>query len=495
MGAPLVSRYMFEQIRELSEQGLSGAGIARKLELDPKTVAKYLKSNTPPKYKKRVVSTRADLFSEFAERIKTWIERTPTLTDREVFELLLVEGYAGSERTINRKVKLLRQTKSAERFFEQEYQPGEQAQFDFKEKVELPFLSGAKIVHLHFGTLPFSNKCVIKAYPFKNYECFMDGVHSFFEAIGGVTENIRFDNLSPVVKEVLKDGGRLYTDAFKRAHAYYGFGLLPCRPAKGSDKGDVERDIRTFSSRIKNRVSHEGVVFRDFDHANEYLKLFMELHQKAEVKLLLITEKEKLKPLPSKEELVLCKVIDQRAGPYGNVRFGKSAYSVKDGWIEKECRVLVGAYTVKIYQGSNPEPEIHERKPDGEHSLKLEHVIPSLVRKPHAMIRWAHRSILFPDPICAKFYQRLKNQNGQSAEREYLRTLNLVLQIALSEITVAMELAMDTASSDLFESVRELLFGERKPANVFDLSEKLNMKPIKPELSGYDSFIPKGESG
>ena len=76
-----------------------------------------------------------------------------------------------------------------------------------------------------------------------------------------------------------------------------------------------------------------------------------------------------------------------------------------------------------------------------------------------------------------------------------MRTLNLVLQIALSEIIVAMELSMDTSSSDLFESVRELLFGERKPANVFDLSEKLNMKPIKPELSGYDSFIPKGESG
>ena len=39
----------------------------------------------------------------------------------------------------------------------------------------------------------------------------MDGVHSFFEVIGGLTENIRFDNLSPVVKKVLKGDARLYT--------------------------------------------------------------------------------------------------------------------------------------------------------------------------------------------------------------------------------------------------------------------------------------------
>jgi transposase len=269
-GAPLVSRYMFEKIRELNKQGLSGAAIARTLEINPKTVAKYLRSNTPPKYKVRSQSTREDLFSDFAPRVKIWLERTPTLSEREVFELLLVEGYKGSERTINRKIKALREQKVAERFFDQEYTPGEQAQFDFKEKVELPFLDGNKIVHLHFGTLPFSDTCVVKAYPFKNYECFMDGVHSFFETIGGMTENIRFDNLSPVVKDILKDGGRLYTDAFKRAHAHYGFGLLPCRPAKGSDKGDVERDIRTFAIRIKNRISHEGKVFQDFNDLNKY---------------------------------------------------------------------------------------------------------------------------------------------------------------------------------------------------------------------------------
>jgi hypothetical protein len=221
----------------------------------------------------------------------------------------------------------------------------------------------------------------------------------------------------------------------------------------------------------------------------------MLLHEKEEVRLLLVTEKENLKPLPVREELILCKVIDQRAGPYGSVRFGKSAYSVPDAWIGKECRILVGAYEVKILQGANPNPEIHTRLPDGDHSLKLEHVLPSLVRKPHAMVRWAHRCLLFPDPICERFYTAIKAQDHVSSEREYLRTLNLVLQVSLSEIIVAMDLILGTGSNNLFESVRDLLFGARRPADVVSLSEKLNMKSINPELSNYDSFIPRGESG
>ena len=162
---------MFQKIRELKGEGLSQAEIARRLELDPKTVGRYVKLNTPPKYKARTASTRVDLFSGFEEKVCTWIVRTPELSDREVYELLLPEGYKGSERTVNRRMRFLRGTKSDERFFEQEYTPGEQAQFDFKEKVELPFIDGPRIVQLHFGTLPFSDACFVRGYPFKNYEC------------------------------------------------------------------------------------------------------------------------------------------------------------------------------------------------------------------------------------------------------------------------------------------------------------------------------------
>lgn len=124
--------YMFHQVRKLSAQGKSQAAIARELGMDPKTVAKYLRSNTPPHYTSRSCSTRADPFVGYEEKVQAWLKRTPTLSDQEIYEFLLKEGYRGSERTINRRMKRARDALPKERFFEQDYTPGEQAQFDFK---------------------------------------------------------------------------------------------------------------------------------------------------------------------------------------------------------------------------------------------------------------------------------------------------------------------------------------------------------------------------
>jgi transposase len=491
----MVSTYMFQQIRKLRSEKMSQAAIARKLGINEKTVAKYLSSNTPPCYKKREAPTRGDPFLGFEEKVRQWLTRTPALTDMEIFELLRSEGYSGSERTINRRMKSIRTPESKERFFEQEYIPGEQAQFDFKEKVELPFIDGPRIAHLHFGTLPYSNTCHVRAYPFKNFECYMDGIHCFFEKIRGITKNIRFDNLSPCVKKVLEGSDRLYTDDFNRAIDYYGFGCLPCAPGKGSDKGDVERDIRTFASRIKNRISHECLIFSDWDQLNSWLAEYMKERETEDSRLKLIDEQARLSPLPSREDGVLCQIQEGLASPHGSIRIGKSSYSVPDVMIGETCRSIIGAYDVRITRiGSgygDKNTVIHPRKPDGEHSLVLDHVLPSLVRKPHALVRWAHRAILFPSPVCDQFYSRLQKIEGYGAEREYLRAINLIHHTTLPEIIAGMELVLETQSQKLFDDLRTLLLGERRPAEIIDITSRFNQNPLQPELSQYDSLIPK----
>jgi transposase len=489
--------HMFNQVRKLSAQGKSQAAIARELKLDPKTVASYLRKNTPPRYTPRTRSTRVDPFLGFEEKVHAWLARTPTLSDQEIFEFLLIEGYTGSERTINRRMKRLRDEKPKERFFEQNYTPGEQAQFDFKECVELPFIDGVRVTHLHFGTLPYSDVAWIRGYPFRNFECFMDGIHCFFEKIGGRTDKIRFDNLAPCVKKVLEGSNRLYTDAFERATTYYDWGLLPCAPAKGSDKGDVERDIRSYAIRIKNLVSHEAIVFRDWEHLNEWLDEFMGRHHTEEIRARFQVEQPKLKVLARRDESILCQIQIGPASAYGSIRIGKSAYSVPDSMIGLGCKSVIGAYDIRISRVGSPasspgeKPIIHPRKIDGEHSLRLEHILPSLVRKPHALVRWAHREILFPEKVCEQFYERLQRIHGYGAEREYLRAVNLVHHIEFAEILIGMQLVLETPSLQLFDDLRSLLLAERRPAPVVDITSRFHQVPLQPELSHYDQLIPK----
>ena len=228
----MVSSYMFEKIRSLKKQGFKIRQIANELKINRKTVSKYLKSNSPPVYSPRAGSTREDPLGPFIQRAKLLLKENEDWNSIDLFEVLKDEGYGGSEKTVLRRMPLLKKPLDEERFFKQQYSPGEQSQFDFKEKVEFLFIDGPRIIHLFFVTLPFSSHFFIKGFPFKILECFQDGLHSFFEDIGGLTQNIRFDNLSPCVKKVLKGNERIYTEGFQKAYRYYGFGLLPCRHGK-----------------------------------------------------------------------------------------------------------------------------------------------------------------------------------------------------------------------------------------------------------------------
>lgn len=488
----MMSQYHFKKVRKLRASGLNKSQIARELKMDWKTVSKYWESNTPPLSQVKGHRRRIDPSQAFESRIKNLLENIEAIKPVDIFERLRKEGYTGCLRTIQRRVENILGELPKERFFEQEYSPGEQTQFDFKEKVELKFIDGMKIVNLHYGTLPYSGKTYVKGYPFLNFECFIDGIHSFFESIGGLTENIRIDNLSPCVKAVLKGRLRDWTDAFEAAIEYYDFGVLPCTPGKGNEKGHVERDIQTFTRRIRVRAQIDGIIFRDWNDLNQWLHLLMKEEQKGLVEKF-SEDFKKFLPLPPRNREILCRVESCVATAYGTVRLGKSAYSVPDSAVGVACTVIGCAYEVKIFRsGKSEQPiAIHPRMPEGDPSILLEHILPSLIRKPQAMIRWAHRDILFPEPIFQSYYDYLKKIDSYAAEREFLRTINLVHYVDLNEIRTAIELTMKTRSLIPFDDVKALLLIERRPCVVTPIAEVFDQRPLQPELSQYDSLIPK----
>lgn len=480
----MVSMYQFDKIRKLHSEGKNKSQIAEELGIDWKTVDKYLRSDTPPIYSARRAPTKLDQFSDYFPRVKALLEVMPDLSDREVFEYLWSEGYRGSERTVNRRLRRVRDERPKERFFEQRYEPGEQSQFDFKERVELPFKEGVLTTHLHVSTLPFSGINRVRCYPSTNFECYMDGIHRFFESVGGRTRNIRIDNLSACVAKVLKGNERKWTQCFERAIRYYGFGVLPCNPGRGNEKGDVERDIRTLISRIRHQVKIQAKVFTDWEDANQWLgQLCLDL-QSAKSQELFAEELPALLPLAALDENVLSRADHVIASSYGTVRFLKSAYSVPDPAIGLSLKVVPGPYELRIYYGKEC-VAVHPRAPDGENSILLEHVLPSLVRKPRAMIRWAHRKLLFPAPVFETFYQRLVSQDPAAAEREFLKSMNLIHHVTLSDIAAAMELVLQHQKENLFEHLKELLLTERRPENVIELQR------LKPNLTDYDEFVPQ----
>lgn len=488
----MLSMYHFEKVRNLIAAGHNDSEIARTLKIHRTTVARYRSSNSPPVYTTRSRPTKADPSASFTSQMGKWIKDYPGMSAWSIHQALAEQGYVGSLRTIERRIQDLKASQVKERFYEQSYSPGEQSQFDFKESIEIPFVSGPKICHLLIATLPHSDVFFAKAFPNKTYQAFAEGFHSFFERIGGVTENFRFDNLSPVVKKVLKGSERIYTSAFLRAKAHYGFGLLPCSPGKGNEKGDCERDIRTFARRIMERINLKGLCFKDFEDFNIWLGEFAESQLSPSSRERFSEEIKFLKPLARRDEHVLCHVHLSEANKYGTVRVAKRIFSVPDFAILRQVKVVISAYDVKIYLTS-PRPDLIATHPlilENQSSILLEHSLHSLLRKPHAMVRWAHREILFPSPIFKKYYKYLQRRLGYGAESEYLKSLNLIQNYPLEELTAGIGLLLEAKSKNPFDDLKTLI--ALPDGSLAEHSSWLTQcqPPINVELSFYDSLIP-----
>ncbi len=488
----MVTMHYFEKLRTLVDEGLSNAEISRRLKIHRSTVSKYRALNTPPNYKTRQKSTRDNPLEDFESDITEWLTIRPNMSGTSVYLHIKDKGYTGSLRTVERRIAELRASKPKERFFEQEYTPGEQAQFDFKEKVAIAFKDGERICQIFIGTLPYSGRFFAKGFPNKTYEAFADGIHSFFEAIGGMTDKIRFDNLSPAVKKVLKGSDRIYTDAFDRALKYYGVTPLPCSPGKGNEKGDCERDIRTFAHRIKDMLVMSGRVFTDYDDLNIWLGSFS-LKQLTETqKNALEEERTKLKNLPVRDESILCQVHVTTVNKHGTICLSRTRYSVPDTAIGRQVKVIVSPFDVKIYQISPSKKLIasHPRIPENQSSILLEHTITSLVRKPQAMVRWAHKEILFPHKSLEKYYSYLKKILPYGAEAEFLKSLNLIHHSDLQDIVAGVEIIIEMKSRSPFFDLKELLLkpGLQQTVCLGELARC--QPPLNTGLSQYDSLIP-----
>jgi hypothetical protein len=131
----------------------------------------------------------------------------------------------------------------------------------------------------------------------------------------------------------------------------------------------------------------------------------------------------------------------------------------------------------------------HPRKIDGKNSILPEHILPSLIRKPAAMIRWAHREILFPLPGFNDFYKILKSIEGINPEREFLRAVNLVQHASMQDIGAGMEIVSEEHSEDPLGDLKRLLGIEGQAKS--SIETVCNSQPaINSGLALYDDLIP-----
>ena len=287
----------------------------------------------------------------------------PPCQVRLIYEALVRDhGYEGSYQSVVRHLRRKHGLPRVRAIRRVETPPGVQAQHDwFEERV--PIGTRRPTLGLLLGALSYSRAKFCWPSEDQTQLSWHTGHHELFRRYEGVPLWVRIDNPKTAVSR-----GAGPTAVLNRSYAAYarmcGFGVDACRAGKGSDKGKVERAVRTLRASF-------GEVLRRGAGSLEELGRLLDVRSEAlldrlrcpvtggSVREALSEERRVLQPLPSSAELFDVEVARQVSRDC-LVSFEGRRYSVPFAWAGQLVDVRGTARDV-VVRGGGREVARHRR--------------------------------------------------------------------------------------------------------------------------------------
>src|ERR1700760_500441 len=244
--ASLVRLGEIVMILELRRQGVSVSAIARRVELDRKTVRRYIAQGLePPAYGPR--QPRISQLQAFEPYLRQRLAAFPQLTGRRLHRELRELGDGGGYTIHTDLLREIRPTEMSPFEIRFETPPGRQAQVDFAHfrTVFTDEPGVERIVWLFSMVLGHSRMLWGRFVLHQDLQTLLRCHTAAFEALGGVPEQILYDRMRTVFHREDPETSHIVYNrtllAFARHHGY-----LPkaCKAYRAKTKGKVERPFR-----------------------------------------------------------------------------------------------------------------------------------------------------------------------------------------------------------------------------------------------------------
>lgn len=238
-----ISARLAAEIRRLrSVEGWRVHTIARHLGLHHSTVERALARAgcTAPEPRRR--PSMLDSFEDF---VRTTLERFPRLPASVLHEMLVRRGYRGGPDYFRHRLLQLglRPRRAPEAFLTLRTLPGEQAQVDWAHFGSRKVEGGVRRLMAFVMVLSYSRWIFLRFFWDERLPSFLAGHVEAFRFFGGVPRSALYDNLKSAVLEREGDAIRFHPRMLEMVD-HYGFDPRPVAPARGNEKGRVERAIR-----------------------------------------------------------------------------------------------------------------------------------------------------------------------------------------------------------------------------------------------------------
>jgi transposase len=230
-----------KDIVRMRQEGLAISEISRLLEIDRKTVRKYLADARPRAYPRR--PPRPSPLAPFVDYITTRLGQG-VWNAVVLYEELKTRGYGGSYTTVKSYLHPLRQQAKVVAVRRFETPPGRQAQVDW---VHLGDIEEGQGVHTLYGfvvTLGYSRAMYLEVTTSTALGHFLELHERAFAFLGGVPEEILYDNDGMiVVPRAWQDGVPTVQPDLLTFATHHGYRVHLCRPYRAQTKGKTERSI------------------------------------------------------------------------------------------------------------------------------------------------------------------------------------------------------------------------------------------------------------
>ncbi len=468
--------------------GWSIRKLSKQCNVSRQTVRKMLADSEIPTYTIAAPRPRPTM-ERWIPVIERWLEddKKPGVPPKQrhtairIYERL-VEEYPGefraAESTVRHWVRRLR-GKTPEAFVPLAADAGELVEADFG-SLTIKVNGQATVVHVFVMRMRYSSVVFAHAFSTEKLEAFLEGHRLAFEWLGGVPGSVRYDNPKTAVTKILAGPAREEHELLSSLRAHYLFDSDFCRPGEPHEKGGVENGVGYVRR-------HTCVPVPDVPSLAAFNAILMAWCRKQREKRGPQWEQERagLRALP--EHPHVCAVSHWlTVSKLCLVTFDRNRYSVPSMYVGKT--LLVRAFAQKIdVLDKDRVVATHERRHGRQQQpiLELEHYLPVLERKPHAV---THAAVVRQMPEVYQQIRRRMTSRRPDGYKDFLQILLLHRVFPAQDILRTIEdIGVDGVTAD---QIRQRLLPVPEPTGsaVAVPDELRPFRLAQQNLARYDSL-------